>query len=136
MGPKVYIREWVPGNPELESLAGSKPIQTKWGKGWLLTHKGLTAIWADVGATRVSVYSPSVDKISKEDLLAMAESLGPASNKQVFSYAVKSEVKDVAPPSRARSPSARTASRKSNSSSLRVATTPSGSRSRRTFRCA
>ena len=98
-GPVVYIREWVPGNPELETLAGSTPIETKWGKGWLLRHKGLTAIWADVGATRVSVFTPDVDDLSQEHLLAMAESLGPASNKQVFSYIVDAPiVKDMAPP--------------------------------------
>ena len=88
-GPRLYVREWVPGNPELETLAGSKPIETKWGKGWLLLHKRLIAIWADVGATRVSVFTPSVDQLTKEQVLAMAENLGPASNKQVFSFIVE-----------------------------------------------
>lgn len=98
-GPKIYVREWVPGNPELETLAGSRPIETKWGKGWLLEHQGLTVIWADVGATRVSVYSPDVEEISREQLLAIAESLGPASNRQVFTYIVDEPiVKDVPPP--------------------------------------
>lgn len=98
-GPTIYVREWVPGNPELESLAGSKPIETKWGKGWLLEHKGLTAIWADVGATRVSVFTADVEDITREQLLGIAESLGPASNKQVFTYIVdKPVVKDMEPP--------------------------------------
>jgi hypothetical protein len=83
----------------METLAGSRPIETKWGKGWLLQHKGLTAIWADVGATRVSVFSPDVKELTREQLLGIAESLGPASNKQVFTYIVdKPVVKDMAPP--------------------------------------
>ncbi|MDH4139903.1 MAG: cupredoxin domain-containing protein, partial [Coriobacteriia bacterium] len=98
-GPVVYIREWVPGNPELESLAGSRPIETKWGKGWLLQYPALNAIWADVGATRVSVFSRNVDEVTKEHLLAMAESLGPATNKQVFTYVVdRPIVKEIEPP--------------------------------------
>ena len=78
----------------------SRPIETKWGKGWLLTQgDALNAIWVDVGPLRTSLYSPSVKVISREQLLEMANTLGPASNQQVFSFSVeKPVVKEVAPP--------------------------------------
>ena len=99
-GAMIFVREWVPVNPAMEILAASRPIETKWGKGWLLTQgDALNAIWVDVGPLRTSLYSPSVKVISKEQLLEMANTLGPASNQQVFSFSVeKPVVKEVAPP--------------------------------------
>jgi hypothetical protein len=99
-GAMIFVREWVPVNPAMEILAASRPIETKWGKGWLLTQgDALNAIWVDVGPLRASLYSPSVKVISKEQLLEMANTLGPASNQQVFSFSVeKPVVKEVAPP--------------------------------------
>ena len=99
-GGMIFVREWVPVNPAMEILAASRPIETKWGKGWLLTQgDALNAIWVDVGPLRTSLYSPSVKVISKEQLLEMANTLGPASNQQVFSFSVdKPVVKEVAPP--------------------------------------
>ena len=99
-GGMIFVREWVPVNPAMEILAASRPIETKWGKGWLLTQgDALNAIWVDVGPLRTSLYSPSVKVISKEQLLEMANTLGPASNQQVFSFSVdKPVVREVAPP--------------------------------------
>lgn len=99
-GLTVYLREWVPVNPGMEILASSRPIETKWGRGWLLKHgEALGTIWVNVGPMRVSLFTPSVKLLSAEDLLAMAESLGPASNRQVFSFVVnKSAVREAAPP--------------------------------------
>ncbi len=99
-GIRVYLREWVPVNPEMEILSASRPIETKWGRGWLLKQgEGLGTIWVSVGPMRVSLSTASVKLLSAEDLLAMAETLGPASNKQVFTFVVnKSAVKEAAPP--------------------------------------
>jgi hypothetical protein len=98
-GPKLYVHEWVPGNPQRETLANSRPIKTKWGKGWLLQQEGLSAVWTDVGPTRTSIYTGDVGKISREQLLAMAESLGPASNRVVFSFVAQPpQIKDMPAP--------------------------------------
>jgi len=99
-GATLFVREWVPVNPGMEILAASRPIETKWGKGWMLAQsQTLTALWVDVGPLRASVYTPSVDVLSKEQLLEMAQTLGPASNQQVFNFVVDPpEVKEMAPP--------------------------------------
>ncbi|OGO28263.1 MAG: hypothetical protein A2136_00315 [Chloroflexi bacterium RBG_16_54_11] len=96
----LFIREWVPVNPEKEILSGSRPIVTKWGQGWLLTTTGpLRAIWVDVGPLRASIYSTAEQVLSLENLLAVAEAMGPASNRQVFSFVVDPpEVRAVEPP--------------------------------------
>jgi hypothetical protein len=99
-GTQLFIREWVPVNPNLEIRSASRPIETKWGKGWLLSQgQDLAALWVDIGPTRVSVYSHFLDSIKKEDILQIAETLGPASNQQVFSFVVTtSTIKEMAPP--------------------------------------
>jgi hypothetical protein len=97
-GETVSFREWVPPNPKLETLGNSRPIQTKWGPGWLLTHINMYAIWTDIGPTRVATFTGDIEKLPKEQLLAIAESLGPPSNQQVFYFKPDQQVKDVAPP--------------------------------------
>ncbi len=99
-GATLFAREWVPVNPAMEVLANSRPIQTKWGKGWLLAQvTGLAALWVDIGPLRVSIYSPDMDTLSQGQLLEMAETLGPASNRQVFSFMLEQpQIKDVPPP--------------------------------------
>jgi hypothetical protein len=99
-GGIVTVRQWVPVNPDMEILASSRPIQTKWGRGWYLKEgEDLAAVWTDVGPLRVSVYSQTLDAISGDQLLQVAETLGPASNKQVFSFVVNpSTIKEMAPP--------------------------------------
>jgi len=85
----LFIKEWVPVNPALEILAASRPIETKWGQGWLLKQgETLAAIWSDIGPLRVSVYTNNLDILPIEQLLAVTETLGPASNQQVFSFIV------------------------------------------------
>ena len=32
-GAVLFVREWVPVNPDMEIMATSRPIQTKWGRG-------------------------------------------------------------------------------------------------------
>jgi hypothetical protein len=100
-GASLFLKQWVPGNPTMEILAGSRPIQTKWGKGWLLSQgDSLLALWVDVGPTRVSVYTSNVDILKRELILAIAESLGPASNKVVFTFVVETpSIRNVPPPS-------------------------------------
>ena len=92
MGPRQ------PGQGNLgRSLGPSRPSGAKGG----CSSQGdtLNAIWVDVGPLRASLYSPSVKVISKEQLLEMANTLGPASNQQVFYFSVeKPVVKEVAPP--------------------------------------
>jgi hypothetical protein len=99
-GAVLFLRQWVPVNPDKEILAASRPIQTKWGKGWLLRQgEDLAVVWADVGPLRVSIYTTSQDVLPQEQLLAVAETMGPASNRQVFSFVVDPpEVREMAPP--------------------------------------
>ncbi len=100
-GATIFMHEWVPVNPDMEILAGSRPIETKWGKGWLLTQGGnsLAALWVDVGPLRISVYSPNLDVISKEQLVQVAETLGPPSNQQIFTFDLNPpKIKDMPPP--------------------------------------
>jgi hypothetical protein len=96
----LFIKEWVPVNPDKEVLASSRPIQTKWGDGWLLRQGAeLIAIWVDIGPMRASIYTTDQELISREDLLAIAENMGPASNRQVFSFIVDPpEIRAVEPP--------------------------------------
>ena len=85
----LFVRQWVPVNPDKEILSGSRPVETKWGKGWLLTEgQNLAALWSDVGPLRVSTYTRNLDLVSKERLIQIADTLGPASNAQVFSFEV------------------------------------------------
>jgi hypothetical protein len=99
-GATLFVREWVPGNPSMEILGNSRPIETKWGKGWLLAQsETLIALWVDVGPTRVSVYTPDIGVLSREKVLAIADSLGPATNQQVFTFVVdQPTIKDMPPP--------------------------------------
>jgi hypothetical protein len=88
-GDSVFFREWVPVNPDKEILSGARPIETQWGAGWMLKQgQDLLAIWVDVGPMRVSAYTPNQRLINKEMLLEMANTLGPASNQQVFSFSL------------------------------------------------
>jgi hypothetical protein len=86
----LYIQEWVPVNPEMETLSSSRPIETKWGKGWLLKEgDALAAIWADIGPLRASIYTRDLKILPVENLLAVANNMGPASNRQVFNFIVE-----------------------------------------------
>ena len=99
-GAALFLRQWVPIDPAREVLAASRPIQTKWGQGWLLRQgEGLIAIWVDIGPLRTSIYTQNQDVLPREQLLAVAETLGPASNRQVFDFIVDPpEVRAVEPP--------------------------------------
>lgn len=98
-GATLYLREWVPVNPDKEVLASSRPVQTKWGRGWLLRQgQSLIALWVDVGPLRVSIYTPNQNAVAKEEILAMAETVGPASNRQVFSFLLERPVVSEIPP--------------------------------------
>jgi hypothetical protein len=98
-GTTLFVRQWVPGNPDMEILAASRPIQTKWGKGWLLSQSDtMVALWVDVGPTRVSVYTHDVGMLPRERILAIAESLGPASSRQVFTFVVDTPTIKEMPP--------------------------------------
>jgi hypothetical protein len=98
-GASLFVKEWVPVNPDKEILNGSRPVQTRWGKGWMLTQPSLVALWVDVGPMRVSLYTQDLNMLSREDVLQMGDTLGPPSNDQVFSFSVdKPTVKDVLPP--------------------------------------
>jgi hypothetical protein len=99
-GESLYMREWVPVNPDLETLAASRPVQTKWGKGWLLRQgESLVALWSDIGPLRVSIYSSDTTKLPAEQILAIADNMGPASNRQVFSFLLETpKVAEMPPP--------------------------------------
>jgi hypothetical protein len=99
-GAVLFVREWVPVNADMEILAASRPVETKWGKGWLLTQgDSLAALWVDIGPLRASVYSSNVDILPREHILEIAETLGPVSSQQVFTFVVATPViKEMAPP--------------------------------------
>jgi hypothetical protein len=99
-GAPLFIREWLPPSPGAESLAGSQPVYTKWGTGWLLQQgEGLIAIWVDSGLLRASIFAPDQEVVSSETLLAIADTMGPASNRQVFTALTqRPEVRAVVPP--------------------------------------
>jgi hypothetical protein len=99
-GESVFLREWVPIQADKEILATSKPIQTKWGQGWLLVEgQDMIALWVDIGPTRVSVYTPDPQTVKQEQILEMANTLGPPSNQQVFSFVVNPpQIQVMAPP--------------------------------------
>lgn len=85
-GATLFVREWVPVNRDKEVLTSSRPIRTKWGRGWMLSQgHNLFTLWVDAGPLRTSIYTARLDVIKKEEVLAIANSLEPASNRQVFS---------------------------------------------------
>jgi hypothetical protein len=97
----VFIHQWVPVNPTMETLSGSRVIETKWGKSWLLTEgtDGLIAVWVDVGPLRVSISCPSQTTMTREQLVLAANTLGLVSDLQVYSFVTALPViKDMAPP--------------------------------------
>jgi hypothetical protein len=97
----VFLRQWVPSNPALETLDGSRPIQTVWGTGWLRTTPtfDMASVWVDIGQLRVNVSSPNLDVVSREQLVKIADTLGLASNLQVYSFNTEPVViKGVEPP--------------------------------------
>jgi hypothetical protein len=98
-GESLFIRQWVPQNPQSEILAKSRPIETKWGQGWLLAQStSLTVIWVDIGPLRISIFTSNTEILTQQQLLGIAESLGPASNQQVFTFVVEQpQIKEVAP---------------------------------------
>jgi hypothetical protein len=96
----IFIEQWVPINPQLETLSGSRIIETKWGKSWLLTQgtDALVTLWVDVGPLRVSL-SSTQDVVSREQMVEAANTLGIASYLQVFSNVTDlPQIKDMAPP--------------------------------------
>jgi hypothetical protein len=100
-GATIFIHQWVPVHPELEILNGSRIIQTKWGKGWLLTQgtDGLVDLWVDIGPLRVSVITTDPKTVSREQLLLVGETLGLASNNQAFTFAPElPRIQDIQPP--------------------------------------
>jgi hypothetical protein len=96
----IFLHQWVPVRPDMETLSGSRPVETKWGKGYLLTQKDtLICVWVDVGPLRVSVSTPNLNLISREQLVLMANTLGLASNLQAYSFVTEiPRVQDVVPP--------------------------------------
>lgn len=99
-GEILFLRQWLPVNPEKEILAAARPVQTLWGTGWLRRQgESLIALWTDVGPLRVSTYANSQQIVSQEEVLQIATTLGPASNRQVFDFVLElPEVRAVEPP--------------------------------------
>jgi hypothetical protein len=98
-GTDLFIREWVPVNPDMETLASSRPVATKWGRGWLLRQgESLVALWSDIGPLRVSIYTPNPTALPAEQILGIADNMGPASNQQVFSFLIDTPLVAEIPP--------------------------------------
>ena len=99
-GEVLFVREWLPTNPALEILSASRPIETQWGQGWLLAEgEDMTALWVDIGPLRVSVYTRFLKAIKNEEILEIANTMGPASDQQVFSFVVNAPtIRQAAPP--------------------------------------
>jgi hypothetical protein len=96
----VFLHQWVPVSPQRETLTGSRPIQTKWGKSWLLTQTDtLICVWVDIGLLRVSLSTPNLDRVTREQLVLMADTLGLASSLQAYSFVTElPEIQNVVPP--------------------------------------
>ena len=87
--------------PTRRSSPASRPIETKWGPGWMLRQGRGPA--GHLGGRRpaagLDLYPRSEADLPAETLLAIAETLGPASNRQVFNFVVNPpEVREVEPP--------------------------------------
>jgi len=97
---RIFINQWVPANPDLLTLQGSRPIETRWGNGWLLTQgKSLAVLWVDVGSLRVALTTPNLDVVSREQLVQAGNTLGLASNLQVYSFVTSlPAIRGVTPP--------------------------------------
>lgn len=98
-GSAIFLSQWVPANADLEVLHGSSPIETKWGTGWLLQQSGgLKVVWVLVGQLRVSLSNASAD-VSPEQLVLAANTLGLASDLQVYSFVTElPKIEGVEPP--------------------------------------
>jgi hypothetical protein len=98
----IFFRQWVPGNPDRETLNKSVPIETLWGKGWLMTQggeEGIGTLWVLVGQLRVSVSTSNLKVVSAEQLLQMANTLALASEEQVYTFHTEPvPIRGVAPP--------------------------------------
>ncbi len=98
----IFFRQWVPGNAEMENLNKSVPIETKWGKGFLMTQGGKSGIgelWVMVGQLRVAIASSNLQICSPEQLLQMANTIGLASEDQVYTFKMDPlEIHGAAPP--------------------------------------
>ncbi|MDD5082801.1 MAG: cupredoxin domain-containing protein [Dehalococcoidales bacterium] len=95
----IFLRQWVPGNAEMETLIGSVPIETRWGKGYLHLRATMASIWVDIGQLRIAISSPNLGLISEEQLLQMANTLGLASQEQAYSFKMEPiTIKGIAPP--------------------------------------
>jgi hypothetical protein len=79
-GEALYLREWIPLDPSKEILAGSRPVETSWGPGWLRTQgRQLIVLWADVGSVRVSTFANSQEVVSPDEVFRIVSTLTPAS---------------------------------------------------------
>lgn len=98
----VFLRQWVPGNPDLENLNKSLPVETKWGKGFLMLQggeKGIATLWVVIGQLRIAVSSSNIGVVSAEQLLQMANTMGLASDEQVYTFKMDPlTIKSIAPP--------------------------------------
>ena len=97
-GAMLFVREWVPGNPEKEILANSRPIETKWGKGWLLSESDtLAALWVCWPNSSVGLYSKCRRAAAREGA-GHCRKPGTGINRQVFTFVVdQPTIKDVPP---------------------------------------
>ena len=84
----------------MEILAASRPIETKWGDGWLLKQgEDLVAIWVDVGPLRASIYTNDQCMPVENTCWPSPTTWDPASNRQVFNFVVDPPaVREVPPP--------------------------------------
>ena len=76
-------------------------IETRWGKGYMLTQsqQSLCALWVDVGPLRTSIYSHNMDQITREQIVGIGNSMGPASNRQVFTFSLEpAPIQNILPP--------------------------------------
>ena len=98
-GGTLFLREWMPSRPGQESLAGGKPIQTRWGESLLLASAaGASVLWVDVDAVRVATYSSGPEPLDDEEIVQITESLGPTSGRPVYTSASARQPIRIIPP--------------------------------------
>ena len=98
-GATLFVREWVPGNPDKEILANSRPIRDQVGQGLAIGTKrdAGSAVGGCRPDARFDLYAQRRRAAARESP-GHGRDLGPASNQQVFTFVVdQPTIKDVPP---------------------------------------
>ncbi len=89
-GAVISFRQWVPGDLQGDVPNGSRPIETRWGTGWLLTQPAPAgSIRVDIGQLRVAINSSNLEIVGLEEMLQMADTLDLVSDEQSYTFTME-----------------------------------------------